>query len=261
MDDGWSDAISEQNLIKKIVSVLDAEVRKPYKKMDADLVDECVDFLMEPRQERRLSKEEIGERVARIPFVNDYRKKKTGFKRTSLLAACITVLLLLLALFALGKAFPCAFDKFGDLIKNMVVGQVREVGNVTLYKGGAVTKYDSIGELLGKEGLNILYPTWLPDNQTVQSVNFYEIEGIKEVAFTAINPDEVSVIVQLDIALSADIRIKADAIETVAGLTCYITDGEIFSQISFAYGGNVYTVLAPTFDGAVKIIESIKTVS
>lgn len=51
-----------------LLSIVLTELEKDYKEIDTDLINENVDFILEIDNKKRLSQEEIKEKVNKIPF-------------------------------------------------------------------------------------------------------------------------------------------------------------------------------------------------
>ncbi len=256
---------SNDALISKIASILDTEVEKPYEAMDADLVYECVDFLMEMvGDEKRLTNEEIQENINDIPFVDENKsgkpaKGKRYVRRTFWVAACLVVIMLIanLVAMAFGTDIISVFKEWGSVIVNMAAGERIDTKEISIIKPNYSASYDTLEELLAAEGYSILYPTYLPDGYTVQSVTYIEFDKKREVAYFTGSAD-VSIQVTLDGQLADEEIQNTKTIEIIAGYTCYMVSDAAFAQARFIYNGNVYTVKTNSVDHTVKIIENLK---
>ena len=113
-----------QTLKDKLMAIILLETAKDYKKMDSDLVTECVDFLVELEGKERLTKEEVEQRVNEIPFkgkvmaIGSYAKKKLKAKRIAVIAAVLAVLLAFFAIAAVSftNAEDSLIDRFAHFI-------------------------------------------------------------------------------------------------------------------------------------------------
>lgn len=256
---------SDNVLISKITSILEMEVIKPYEKMDADLVNECVDFLMEMvGDEIRLTNEEIQENINDIPFVEENKsgipaKGKRFVKRTFWVAACLVVIILIanLVAMAFGTDIISVFKEWGSMIVNMAAGERIDTKEISIIKPDYSASYDSLEELLAAEGLHILYPTYLPDGYTVQSVTYMEFDGKREAAYYTGSAD-VTIQVTLEGQLAAEEIQNTKSTEIIAEYTCYVVNDADFFQARFLYNGNVYAVKTDSRDKTLKIIENLK---
>ena len=172
----------KQTLKDKLMVIILLETAKDYKEMDSDLVTECVDFLMELEGIKRLTKEEIEQRVNAIPFkdkvtaLNSYAKKKVAAKRIAIIAAVLAVLITLFGLFAIasGDTFSEFFRQMGDSIYELLDRNPMDYENITLIKPNETKTYSSIEDLVKDEEIEILYPTWLPENEKIVKVLYVQ---------------------------------------------------------------------------------------
>ena len=142
MGNNHDKATENQTLKDKLIAIILLETSKDYKKMDSDLVTECVDFLMELEGKERLTKEEIEQRVNEIPFrgkvkaLNSYAKKKLRAKRIAIIAAVLAVLITLFGMLAIGSgdAVTDFFRKVGDSISTLLDDGPKEHSGITFYK-------------------------------------------------------------------------------------------------------------------------------
>ena len=265
MGNNRDDLPSNEALISKIASILDTEVKKPYEVMDADLVYECVDFLMEMvGDEKRLTNEEVQKNINEIPFVEEDKpniavKGKRFAKRSLWVAACFLVIMLIanLVAMAFGTDIVSIFKEWGSVIVNMAAGERIDTNEISIIKPNYSASYDTLEELLAAEGYSILYPTYLPDGYTVQSVTYMEFDGKREVAYFTGNAD-VTIQVTLEGQLAAEEMQNTKAIEIIAGYTCYMVSDAAFAQARFLYNGNVYAIKTNSYEITVKIIENLK---
>lgn len=254
---------NDNSLILKIAFILETEINKDYEEMDAGLVYECVDFLMEMEgDEKRLTSSEIRENIKEIPFVDEFqgsnKTKGIQFTRKAFwVAACLTILMLVanLAAAAFGTDIVSLFKQWGVNFVDMIAGEKLDAGSITIIKPNYSASYDTIEELLAAEGLQILYPSYLPDGYSIHSVTYVEFEGKQELVFFSGNAD-VSVQVGIDARLTAEELENPESIEKIADYTCYIVSDVGFVQASFVFENNVYTVKTNSYDETKKIIEN-----
>lgn len=251
-----------ERIFSKVDAILNTELNKPYEEIDDNLVNECVDFLMEMEgNEEKITKEEIQSNIDAIPFTeNKPAKVRRTFRRTLLAAACFAVLLLLLnlAAMAFGVDVASVLKEWRDSIVQLIGGEHLDVGEVTVILPDYCASYKSIGELLKAEELNILYPSNLPGGAVIQTVRCLEYDGRKEVIF-GLSDTSLAVDVTLDSPLTDDIITKADSVETVASLVCYITVRADFIQANFVYEGNAYRIQTNERETLMFIIENLRS--
>lgn len=258
-----------QSLKDKLMAIILLETSKDYKEMDSDLVTECVDFLMELEGKQKLTKSEIEQRVNAIPFkgkvtaIGSYAKKKMRAKKLAVIAAVLAVIIALLGVIAVG-----AGDTISEFYRKLTYSVMQKLENnpttvdgVTFAKSGESKMYSSIEELIRSEEIEILYPTWLPQDEKIIGV-WYSIDyGTEAYAFQSTDPSQ-----GIDIELNKGLTksLKADCIEKeIAGFTVYYCYKEYNNtmQANFVYKNNLYAVKSDTEDNLFRIIENLKEIN
>lgn len=257
----------KQSLKDKLMAIILLETSKDYKKMDSDLVKECVDFLMELEGKERLTKAEIEQRVNAIPFkgkvtaIGSYTKKRLRAKRLAVIAAILAVIIALFGIIAVssGRDSSELLRRLGYAVIEMFGGETAEYGNVTLNKSNETKKYNSIEELIADEKIEILYPTWLPENEKITSV-LYWAEEQSETYILQCNNDNYDVIVTIN-KIVADVTKSNCLIRKIKGFTVYYIEQDVFSQGIFEYKNNYYIVKSDTEENLFKTIECLEEIN
>lgn len=258
---------SKQSLKDKLMAIILLETSKDYKEMDSDLVTECVDFLMELEGKEKLTKKEIEQRVNEIPFkgkvmaISSYTKKRLRAKRLAIIAAVLAVIVALFGIIAIasGDFFDNFLRNMGNSIHEWLESGPREHGNITLYKSNETKTYSSIEELADSEKIEILYPSWLPENEKIISV-WHLVEGESErYLLQSENPNHsISIILNSD--LSDELRSNSSK-EEIASLSVYYKKYTQYIQANFIYRSNRYIVKSDTEDNLFRIIENLKEIN
>ncbi len=235
--------------------------------MDSDLVTECVDFLMELEGKERLSRKEIEQRVKEIPFkgkvttLNSYAKRKIRAKRLAIIAAVLAVLITLFGIISVasGNTFSEMFRKMGESIYELLDGKTMEYDNITFIKPNETKEYSSIEELVKDEGIEILYPTWLPENEKIVDMLYLEVDHWETYIMRCRIPEHS---IEIDIGADLSQNLKSNCIEREVGdhLVYYINNAQ-YKQASFVYKNNVYLVKSDTEDNLFRIIENLKEIN
>ncbi|MBR0349674.1 MAG: hypothetical protein IIX16_08585 [Clostridia bacterium] len=256
-----------QTLKDKLMAIILLETAKDYKKMDSDLVTECVDFLVELEGKERLTKEEIEQRVNEIPFkgkvtaLNSYAKKKLRAKRVAIIAAVLAVLITLFGMLAIGSGDTVTefFRQIGDSISTFLNDGPKEHSGITFYKNDKTITYSSLEEFKESEGVDILYPTWLPEDEKIIEIR-YLITGETELYTLRSNEPDHSIEVELEAELAEDFLLNWTKKEVASHLVYYMNVPE-YVQASFVYENNLYCVKSDTEDNLFRIIENLKEIS
>lgn len=165
---------SNQALVEKLRAIIEIESSKPISEQDVDLIDECVDYLMELENGIELTDEELESGKKHIYMLLDKNKKpqkKLRFKGL-LIAACLAILILLANFVALA----CGIDtisilkEWGHNIVEMFEGEKEEYGGVTIIKENESLSFDSLEDFEKNTNFEILIPTVFPEGIELKKV-------------------------------------------------------------------------------------------
>ncbi|MBQ2841696.1 MAG: hypothetical protein IJE72_01515 [Clostridia bacterium] len=258
---------AKHSLKDKLMAIILLETAKPFEEMDSDLVTECVDFLMELEGRERLTKEEIEQRVKEIPFkgritaLGSYTKKKMRAKRIAVIAA---VLALILALFGIvsiasGNTYGELFRQMGASLYELLSGGSMEHENITLIKSDETKEYSSLDELVRSEEIEILYPTWLPENEKIVKV-WHLVKNDEERYIFACNNPNYSFVVEIGSMIAKDIEEECLFKNTNGYDIYYFYDTE-YIQANFTYKSNLYIIKSDTEEKLFRIIENLEEIT
>lgn len=256
-----------QTLKDKLMAIILLETAKDYKKMDSDLVTECVDFLMELEGKERLTKEEIEQRVNEIPFkgkvmaLNSYAKKKLRAKRIAIIAAVLAVLIILFGMLAIGSGDTVTefFRQIGDSISTFLNDGPKEHSGITFYKYDKKIEYSSLEDFKESEGVDILYPTWLPEDEKIIEIR-YQVVAESEIYVLCSSDPEHSIMIDINTDLVDDIKLNCEEKE-VANHMVYYEKTPKYMQANFVYKNNCYVVNSDSEDNLFRIIENLKEIN
>lgn len=257
----------KQSLKDKLMAIILLETSKDYKDMDSDLVTECVDFLMELEGKQKLTKAEIEQRVNEIPFkgkvtaIGSYTKKKLRAKRLAVIAAVLAFIIALFGIIAIasGDTVSEFFRQMGNSIHQLLDGTPKEYGDITLYKSDETKIYSSIEELAKSEEIEILYPTWLPENEKIVNV-WHLVEGESERYLLQCDVPTHSIEIKINYDLTENLKSNCTEKE-IAGFLVYYEKTPRHIQANFIYKNNRYAVKSNTEDNLFKIIENLKEIN
>ncbi len=262
------DMSAVKNTLKdKLMLIILLETSKDYREMDSALVTECVGFLMELEGKQRLTRKEIEQRVSEIPFkgkvtaLSSYAKRKLRAKRLAIAAAVLAGIIALMGILAIASGTKVSelFRKMGYSFYELFDGNSVEYNDITFIKPGETKEYKSLEELAKSEGIDILYPTWLPENEKIVKI-YYLIEDGSDKYMLQCNNPYIGVNIELGTALPDDIRMECVPQE-ISGYSVYIKETELLFQATFAYKNNLYIVKSDTEDNLFKIIENLKEIN
>ena len=258
---------SKQSLKDKLMAIILLETSKPYKEMDSDLVTECVDFLMELEGKQKLTKAEIEQRVNAIPFkgkvtaIGSYAKKKMRAKKLAVIAAVLAVIAALFGIIAVasGDFLDELIMKLDDSFHEWIEDGPKEYGDITFYTSDETKTYSSIEELAESEGIEILYPTWLPENEKIISI-WHLVDGESERYLLQCDVPDHSVEIKVNYELTETLKLNCIKKE-IAGHSVYYERTPQYIQANLIYKNNRYIVKSDTEDNLFRIIENLKEIN
>lgn len=222
---------------------------------------------MELEGKERLTKEEIEQRVNEIPFIgkvtalNSYAKKKLRAKRIAIIAAVLAVLIALFGIFAIGSGGPVTefFRQMGNSIHEFLDCGPKEHSGITFYKYDKKIEYSSLEEFKESEGVDILYPTWLPENEKIVNI-WYLVDGDTESYVLQTEVPDHSISIEINTGLGDDYKLNY-TLKEIVGLSVYYKKHNQFIQADFMYKNNCYCIKSDTEDSLFKIIENLKEIN
>lgn len=257
---------SEEKLIEVLLFIRHKELKKPFDKMDHDLITACTELLLDLQNiEVTLSPEEIKKRVKNIPFIETIdtkavkSKRKTNKKRILLIAAIISILIAILSIASIGSEwnmFDILIDKFGR-VSGAPSGVEFYENGVSYWVDGKSRVYSSIDEFTEKEKTDILLPEVFPDNLTLKEIMVF-MQGEHEQINLAFEEG-------LSYTILKSAQIPQAVIDTTAPLTIgntelYIEDlAHVNSyQVHFSYKGDYYCIVNSDKQQVLEIIDNLE---
>ena len=159
---------STDELIKHLKGIMDSEIKKS-DKMDADLIDECVDWVLELRGIKvELTEEEVKRRVKSILEKHHAKKqRKFRFPRVAAIvaAAAISIQIVAVAAFDVNPIYWVK-EQFLALVGKEVLED-----NMS-YLSSHTRQYKTVEELESAENIDIMIPTWLPGDIEIESMDY-----------------------------------------------------------------------------------------
>lgn len=267
MGDGHNMSAEKQSLKDKLMAIILLETSKDYKEMDSDLVTECVDFLMELEGKEKLTKSEIEQRVNEIPFkgkvtaIGSHTKKKIRAKRLAVIAAILAVIVALFGMIAVasGDSFKDFFIRMGNAVYELIESGSINNDKITYIKPNETKTYTSVEELIKEEELEILYPTWLPENEKIVKVWYSDYGDLQEFNLQNSIPEH-SILIRINKELLENINIDCKE-KQIADYMVFYEENPQYLQANFVYNDNLYIVKSDTEDNLFRIIENLKEIN
>jgi len=249
--------LNPDELKEYLNEIMDAEVKKPLKEMNPDIIDECAKWLLELNgQDVEISDETIKQRAKSI-IAEHYKPqiKRFNYKHmwsSAIVATACIAILMSIQLISV-KAFDTNFfewtkDKFLALI-----GIEAEQNNITSMVSQS-KEYKTLEEFEAAENIDIIVPLWLPDDRKIKIITYSYEYDIKRVD---IEYDDV--ITSLTIKLNANIpNTGGSEIYISSDIAFYIFMGS--NAILWENDGAFYNLICGfnVREYAENIIENIK---
>ena len=227
---------TDEQLAEYLNRQIDAELEKPFDQQDMDYIDECNAFLNElslplDLPDPAVKAEKLKELYAE--FAKMHRShcfNPVSFLKRFAAAACIIIIIFTIPVLitaAINGMTPVdVLEKWGKDIFNLPYDEPVEAEGMTFIRNGNVTAYDSIDDLLEAEQLDILYPSWLPDEIKINSIIAVDEKNGLTINFV-FNKNEVYYTVMLYDEYTELVKNRStEDVTDISGLTVYFTQIE-----------------------------------
>lgn len=252
--------LDKQDMIRWLGDIISAEMDKPEDEIDMELVMECEAYLAELMSDIEITDAQMQENIAKIKGMACHTESPAVrirlIPRMRRIIAAVCAASILAGGGITAYAFVPAFRDMVHNVLNLGSGSSVDDGGVTFINRGETHRYQSIGELVENEGLDILYPHNLPeglkiktiirtgkDNDQVYTIGF--ADGI-----TTINID----FGEGDISTLSD---KSEIFTNSKGITSYILAKEEMVISTTVHNGWTYYITTNTIVNIKIILENL----
>lgn len=258
--------ISDIELIRYLDHCIDEELSKPVDDQDMELVEKynAVIEKLQPdtykpnpvvkaQQLKELCDRSKYGRKSNIRFVRRFNKVAAAA-----LIAVASVTSLTVVTCAVSNKTPIQLlQDLGNKLFEIKPGESIDIGNMTLIRSnGESVKYDSLEKVIKAEGLDIYYPTWLPDGVRIESVYVNETAEGREVLFM-FDSDLVSMSIECGNQSDMNLVGSDYTKNNFCGIEVYSLNFEnaIFSK--FDLEGNLYSIVVSDLETLEKMVNSL----
>ena len=168
------------SMIAELERIIRTEEAKPETERDMDLIDDCIREIAELKGVKAdFSDEEVEEITDKLIKTANKEKKRKRFIR---FAAGIAAAVVLVTGITACTINPMLINWFVKIVR-MPFGTSVTHDTLTYINQGANKEYISISELIKTENLAIYYPTIIPNNISIESIESIEIGDQTIIAF------------------------------------------------------------------------------
>lgn len=256
-------------LLEKLRAMQFAETAKPSDRMDVNLVDVLTDMLLDLDDISPCKQTVRDSGIKTILEVIGQQPANTRRKRLVckiLIASIIAALIFAAGLVYITLGSQGNSDQFRwahYIVEHLLPGRSIDTENgITIYNDGISRKYSNIEAFLNDEGLNILYPTILPEKHSVTGIQLYNHPRTNKtrITFLSNKVNDFSISVNLNCTIPKEIQSNRKP-EYMSGYQCFITTEEKWCQCVFQFKGDLYTIDCQSLDSAILIISNMKGIT
>ena len=258
----------DEDIVKTSCEIIEIESNEGEDKINLFMIDECVENIIEINGIKKLSNEEITQRISKI--ANNYKRNTNGkntnnnifntkgFRRI-LVAICI-----ILGIFTVNTiAYMNGFDSIKYLnvyfreIFHLPVGDNFNVDEIIFTKNENVISYESLDDMVSKEKVEFLFPSYLPEGVALKKViyntnkNNFDIifEFTSDILKFKMNSYELQDLTQ---------AVAVAEIHESNGITFYILRELSECTVYFESGNIQYILSYPEYESIIKIINNME---
>jgi len=255
-----------------LCQMIDNETDKPEDEIDFALIGECSAYLRElsdkaaeatKEQKRRILQQikthhnQTATKTAKVLRPN---WRKMG-RIVAIAAAVATILVSTLTVLAKVNGYSNAWEYVKENIQKIIgldAGDRVNEGNITLTKQDGVVTYNSIEELLKKEGYDIMYPAVLPDGVGILQLYHHVVNEEHTVYSFVFTDTDLSLAISSIPSISAEDLKKHERIEANA-MSAYLIEKENGDYQLIGYDGKYeYLICYNNREMLIEIFSSMK---
>ncbi len=176
----------ERIMIAELERIIQAEEAKPEAERDQNLIDDCVKEIAEIKGVKaEFSEEEVAQITDSLIRTAEKTKKRKRFTR---LVAGIAAMFVIVMGITACTVNPALIDWFKRFVRSPF-GSIVDHETITFIVQGSTDEYNSIEELLTSNSIDVYYPTLLPKNVRLLSVEVFEENETTVLSFKFSSPE------------------------------------------------------------------------
>jgi len=171
----------DRSMITELEQIIQTEEAKPEAERDENLIDDCIHEIAELKGVKAdFSDEEIDQIMDKLVKATEEKRKRKRFIR---LVAGIAAAFVIVSGVTACAINPALINWLAKVVR-MPFGDTISSGTITYTNQGITHEYRDINEFLKAEKLDIYYPSLLPDNVNLVSINHFLNNGQNYYTFT-----------------------------------------------------------------------------
>ncbi len=259
--------MSDEDCASLLSEIIDAELDKPAKERDGELIEQCSVLLVELMPDDAvMTAEELEANLQTIKssvepkIIRVHTHKHLVWRRVAVAAAIAMVTTMLsLSVVAVQQGYSNAFEFVADKASQILclnTGKQHEDSGFSVTLNGHIKEYADIEEFLQKENLHILYPSKLPEKLELNRVDFVSKESeVKKILFVFDN-NQYSIRV---CNLMSDLtQLSNCTIYESNGKEYYLTQHGNIHQAICQYKDFEHIISTPDYETLLFLINSLK---
>lgn len=264
---------NESEFLEKLKNLYDLEIQKPLKEINTEFIDKIVSLSLEIQGlKAELTPEEVEEKVRKIPFVEiatlnttpesvKGRATKVKSHKILLIAAIISILVAIFTITSIAfdwNIFDELKNRFGT-VAEMPVDEEIDVNGISIYMRGESQKYKTVEEAINALNLDVLYPSELPDNISLEKIVLSDFESKEKLVFS-FSDEKFTYAILFDETISEDIKNVTTDTYKIKEINCYeIEKNDVdVVQVYFEYNGDLYKTTYNNKQDLIEVIENLK---
>ena len=237
--------------IKNIMNdIIDHETLRPEGRMDCDLIAQCTKMLNRANGTEMVAPAVIAGQISLIKeksktvIVGQRRNIRRGILIKIAAAVCAVLIITaspIAVIAAVEKKSPVdILRQFGMTVLDIPYDEWFSIGGVDLYRVSAdnILEYKDIESFCQNEGVDLLYPSWLPDGVEIDNIDKENIGDVTQVFFTFTDQIVQFSIMQTEIEEAEYDRFDPDNID----ILYYYEDNYGYYKAQFVYNGYSYSL-------------------
>lgn len=266
---------SKEELIEYLCQTIHYEVEKG-EDADCDLIRECSDWLGELTADKIVfTPEELDAKLEAIKtgkytntakphkpsHIHHVTKRKVFARVTILVASLVLLSFLSLSALAMHAGYSCTWEYISThfmTILGMDSGEIITGDGITIIKHSEQKSYNTIEELLAAEGLDVMYPSVVPNNQKITGIHYMAETGDSYVLYFVFSDNAYALQIFNYYSTNTKALYNHEYL-SVNNIDYYITsiNGTSYHAIC-QYKGFEYAIDSPNYDDLLKIINNMK---